>query len=48
MVELQKVRETKRRAGALVINDHELERVFGGRNRTLYRALGALDGVRIS
>lgn len=48
MVEMAKARETRRRAGALVINDHELERVFGGKNRTLYRALGALDGVKIS
>lgn len=35
------------RGAALVINDHELERLFGARNRTLYRALDALKGVRL-
>lgn len=35
------------RAAAMVINDHEMERLFGGRSRTLYRALGALKGVVI-
>lgn len=46
-VHLSKARNTKDRAGALVINDHKLEQVFGSRNRTLYRALAALDGVRV-
>ena len=35
------------RGAAMVINDHEMERLFGGRSRTLYRALDALNGVTI-
>lgn len=35
------------RAAAMVINDHDMESIFGGRNRTLYRALDALKGVKI-
>lgn len=46
-VHLSKAKDTKDRAGALVINDHHLERVFGSRNHTLYRALSALNGVRV-
>lgn len=46
-VELARSRKSPVRGGALVINDHEMERYFGGSSRTLYKALGALNGVKI-
>lgn len=36
------------RAGAIVLNDHALEHMFGGRSRALYSALSAIDGVTFS
>ncbi|WGW12750.1 hypothetical protein LWF01_02965 [Saxibacter everestensis] len=35
------------RAGAILINDSDVERIFGGRNRTLYRAINAIEGVSL-
>ncbi len=46
-VELKQSKHSRFRGGALVINEHELERYFGGSSRTLYKALGALNGVKI-
>lgn len=37
----------ERRAGALLINDSEVERIFGGRNKTLGRAIAQIEGVTI-
>lgn len=42
------VRSGEKRAGAIVFNDYELERVFGGRSRALYSAIQAIDGMEIS
>lgn len=37
----------EQRAGALLINDSSVERIFGTRNRTLYRAIAQIEGVSI-
>lgn len=36
------------RAGALLINDSAVERIFGTRNRTLYRAIAQIEGAKIT
>lgn len=37
----------EQRAGALLINESSVERIFGTRNRTLYRAIAQIEGARI-
>lgn len=39
------VKTGEKRAGAIVMNDHRMERIFGGRNSVLYNALRSIDGV---
>ncbi|RBP66435.1 hypothetical protein DFO66_103385 [Brevibacterium sanguinis] len=38
----------EKRAGAIVYNDHRLERIFGGKSRALYSAIQAIDGMEIT
>lgn len=35
------------RAGALLINDSDVERIFGGRNHVLWRAVAQIEGLQI-
>ncbi|WP_309132639.1 hypothetical protein [Brevibacterium sp.] len=35
------------RAGALLINDSDVERIFGARNHVLYRAVAQIEGAFI-
>lgn len=37
----------EQRAGALLINDSDVERIFGGRNKTLARAVAQIEGATI-
>ena len=36
------------RAGAMLINDSDVERIFGARNRVLWRAVAQIEGVKIA
>lgn len=35
------------RVGALLINSSDVERIFGARNRVLYRAIAQIEGVQV-
>lgn len=37
----------EQRAGAILFNDSELEWIFGGRSRSLYRAVSIIEGMSI-
>ena len=46
-VTVTRAKATKRRMGAVVMNTSRFEAKYGGSQRILYRALEALNGVRL-